>query len=296
MFSIKYLEKSSENPNGKIFAQITNEANWIYDNDEMPFLFEVFLNKKLIWSVDLNPNSWASWDCLDNDNLEAYIKGKDGTVISHFKLDIWVNQNSTEQFFEVWMNKNPNSYGIAIGTHDGTSGEWVNQVKNKKTNAVLVEASEKQFNLLKTNYSGFENTKLRNCLVTSDGRDVEFFEFGPGHANTVDPEHFKKHYFNDDYLKISKVKSISINDLIIEENLETKLDWLHLDTEAIDDEIIMGLDFNRVVKPKLIIFETINFSEERTGDKKRINTLFDWLSKNGYHTKYDYWNSFAFLK
>ena len=295
MFSIKYLEKSDENPNGKILARITEESSWIFEDSEFPFKFEIYVSNKLIWSTNLYPNTWASWNCLNNDKLEAMIKDKDGTVISHFKLDIWVNQNSTEQFFEIWSRKNPNSFGMAIGTHDGSSGEWINQVKNKKTNAILVEASQEQFESLKINYQNFENVKLRNCLVTSDGREVEFYEFGSGHANTIDQDHFQKHYQNGNSSKVSMVKSISINNLIVEENLEKRLDWLHLDTEAIDDEIIMGLDFSIIEKPKLIIFETINFSEERTGDSTRINKLFEWLESNGYKVKYDYWNSFAYL-
>jgi hypothetical protein len=96
--------------------------------------------------------------------------------------------------------------------------------------------------------------------------------------------------------KIILTKSLGINDLIIQENLQNNLDWIHLDTEAIDDEIIMGLNFSIIKKPKLIVFETINFSEERTGDSTRIDKLFNWLNSNGYKVKYDYWNSFAYLQ
>jgi hypothetical protein len=57
----------------------------------------------------------------------------------------------------------------------------------------------------------------------------------------------------------------------------------------------MSLDFTKINKPKLIVFETINFSEERTNSRERIDTLFKWLNDNGYKVKYDYWNSFAYL-
>ena len=67
MFSISYIEKSSELPNGQIHAKIFDEASWIYKKDEFPFSFEVWLKDKLIWNCDLKPNSWASWDCLEND-------------------------------------------------------------------------------------------------------------------------------------------------------------------------------------------------------------------------------------
>jgi hypothetical protein len=161
---------------------------------------------------------------------------------------------------------------------------------------VLVEASEKQFNELKSNYNQFNNVKFRKEVITSDGRETEFFEFGSGHANTVSKEHYEKHVFTQDLSKIILTKSLGINDLIIQENLQNNLDWIHLDTEAIDDEIIMGLNFSIIKKPKLIVFETINFSEERTGDSTRIDKLFNWLNSNGYKVKYDYWNSFAYLQ
>jgi hypothetical protein len=114
-----------------------------------------------------------------------------------------------------------------------------------------------------------------NHIVTGDGRDVEFYEFGSGFANTVDRSHFEKHN-QTDLTNIVKTKSISINDLIIENDLQTNLDWIHLDTESIDDEIITSLDFKKINKPKLIVFETINLSEERTGSDLRIKKLFEF--------------------
>ena len=296
MFSIRYIEKSNENPVGQIYAKIFDEASWIYKDEEFPFSFEVWLKDKLVWNCNLEQNTWASWNCLDNDGLKAFIKDKDKNIISYFKLDPWTNRNATEQFFDTWIMKNPNSKGIVIGTHDGTDGEWVKHVKNNKANAILVEASKQQFDKLVYNYEGLDNAKLINEAITSDGRETVFYEFGSGHANTFDKVHYENHISGGEKVSIRNVKSISINDLIIQENLQNNLDWIHLDTEAIDDEIIMGLDFSRIKKPKLIVFETINFSKERTGDSTRIDILFDWLKLNGYLVKYDYWNSFAFLQ
>jgi FkbM family methyltransferase len=296
MFSIRYIEKSNESPVGQIYAKIFDEASWIYKNEEFPFSFEVWLKDKLMWNCNLEPNTWATWNCLDNDGLKAFIKDKDKNIVSHFRLDPWTNRNATEQFFDTWIMKNPNSNGIVIGTHDGTDGEWVKHVKNNKANAILVEASKQQFDKLVYNYSGIDNVKLINEAITSDGRETVFYEFGSGHANTFDKVHYENHISGGEEVSMRNVKSVSINDLIIQENLQNNLDWIHLDTEAIDDEIIMGLDFSRIKKPKLIVFETINFSKERTGDSTRIDILFDWLKLNGYLVKYDYWNSFAFLQ
>jgi FkbM family methyltransferase len=295
MFGIRFIEKSNEAPCGKVLGLVFEEVSWLYGDDELPFKFEIFRDGECIWTTDLYANMWASWDTLDNDNFTAVIKNKQDEIISQFKYDVWVNRNATEQFFDTWINKNPNSNGIVIGTHDGTNGGWVKHIKNKLTRVVLVEASEKQFNELVQNYSDFDNVSFRNNVITGNGGNVKFYEFGEGNTNTLSESHYKNHIKDDEELTIVDMVSLGINDLIIEENLQHNLDWLHLDTESIDDEIIMSLDFNKINKPKLIVFETINFSEERLGNSERIDKLFDWLRSNGYKVKYDYWNSFAFL-
>jgi hypothetical protein len=295
MFGIEYIEKSEESPTGKVVARVFEEVSWLYNESEFPFIFEVLLDGKIIWSTNLFPNMWASWDTLDTNNFIAIIKNNKGDILSQFNHDIWVNRNATEQFFNTWISMNPNSKGIVIGTHDGTTGEWVKHVKNKSTYAVLVEASKKQFDELMQNYINFDNVSFRNNVITGNGGNVKFYEFGLGYTNTLSEDHYKKHIYDDDELTIVNMDSVSINDLILQENLQHNLDWLHLDTESIDDEIIMSLDFDKVNKPKLIVFETINFCKERTGSSERIDKLFDWLHLNGYKVKYDYWNSFAFL-
>ena len=296
MFGIRFIEKSDESPCGKVLGLVFEEASWLYGEDEFPFKFEIFRDKKCIWTTDLYPDMWASWDTLDNDNFIAVIKDNRDKIISQFKYDVWVNRNATEQFFDTWINKNPNSKGIVIGTHDGTNGGWIKHIKNKSTCAVLVEASKKQFDELTQNYLNFDNVSFRNNVITGNGGSVEFYEFGIGVANTLSESHYKSHIQDDEEVIIVNMESIGINDLITQENLQHNLDWLHLDTESIDDEIIMSLDFNKINKPKLIIFETINFSKERIGNNDRIDKLFGWLESNGYRVKNDYWNSFAFLK
>ena len=184
MFGIEYIEKSEESPTGKVVARIFEEVSWLYDESEYPFKFEVLSDGNVVWSIDLHPNMWASWDTLDTDNFIAVIKNNKNEIISQFNHNIWVNRNATEQFFDTWMNRNPNSKGIAIGTHDGTTGEWVKHVKNNTTYAVLVEASKKQFDELTQNYSNCFNVSFRNDVITGDGGTVKFYEFGLGYTNT----------------------------------------------------------------------------------------------------------------
>jgi hypothetical protein len=59
----------------------------------------------------------------------------------------------------------------------------------------------------------------------------------------------------------------------VEQNFE-KLDWLHLDVEGLDANLIMSL--REDLLPNLIIFEDNNIL---LGEK---NNLMDYLNKKGY--------------
>ena len=41
MFELKYIEKSTEAPNGKVLGKVYEETSWLYDENELPFIFEV---------------------------------------------------------------------------------------------------------------------------------------------------------------------------------------------------------------------------------------------------------------
>ena len=49
------------------------------------------------------------------------------------------------QYFEIWALNNRGSNGIAIGTHNGMTGEWVGPVNKGLLKSTLVEASDTQF-------------------------------------------------------------------------------------------------------------------------------------------------------
>ena len=74
-------------------------------------------------------------------------------------------------------------------------------------------------------------------------------------------------------------------ELITKLQLEN-IDYLQIDTEGFDAEIIQMIDFSRI-KPMLIKFEIKHIEE---GKKKAIENL---LMSNGYTLKNDYSDCFA---
>lgn len=291
MFSIQYTEKSNEYPLGLILGKVHLEASWLYPGQT--FIFEASVKGKIRYSVGLSPDCWGSWEPLDNEGTVVRIYGINGEVKAEFKLDRTVHRDASSQFFDEWVNLNPGAFGIAIGTHDGLEGEWVKSVRDNRINAILVEGSYETYLELAENYKRFANAKCLNIVISTKSEEIEFYEFGTGEANTIDTEHAKLHAKGDE-IKTTQVNAIGLTDLIVSH--ETEIRWLHLDTEGIDDKLIMSLDFTKISKPELIIFETVNISKERIGDSIRLEQLFEWLDMNGYNFVNDYWNSFAYLK
>lgn len=132
-------------------------------------------------------------------------------------------------------------------------------------------ASEKQFKELFENYKSKNNTTLLNCLITSDGNDVEFFEGGRGYTNTVVERVIRN--WETEQISSSIKQSISINDLILK-YYPNGMDWLHLDVEGLDGKLITSIDDHLL--PNLIIFEDYNLNSfEKT-------LVYDWLSLRDY--------------
>ena len=108
-----------------------------------------------------------------------------------------------------------------------------------------------------------------------NGGEVEFFEGGEGYTNSV-VEKVIRHWESEEVHSTIR-QSISITDLILNE-CDGQIDWLHLDVEGLDAQLIMGIDESKIKLPNFIIFEDYNLSQ----DKK--DEIYNWFHKKGYIT------------
>jgi len=229
------------------------------------------------WATNLNDNWFASFPNTEMFDVEI-CDSKDRIVYTK----VWdVMEHGNHFYKSLWMyNKKVLSQGklpkgLVIGTHDGEFGEWVPIVEKRECSVVLVEASDKQFQKLKHNYRNNSLVKPIQNLITPNGGEVEFFEGGAGYTNTV-VENVIRHWEKEE-IKSTKRPSISITDLILTE-CDGSIDWLHLDVEGLDAQLIMGINETKVSLPNFIIFEDYNLSQ----DKK--DEIYSWLHNKGYNT------------
>jgi len=161
------------------------------------------------------------------------------------------------------------SNGLVIGSHDGRNGHWIYPIKNNLSEALLIDGSEKQFGKLKKNYEWKPNVNFLNTIVTPYGGTVEWFQGGEGYTDTVVSDLIHNWLEESQITNVTK-ESISFVELTNNNNF----DWIHLDVEGIDGDLILSLE----KLPNVIVYESMNLDSEM---EKKLN---DWFLKNNYST------------
>lgn len=267
MISVKY-------ENGEIKVTV-DDLQSIYPKEELPLKLEICkaVSQKVIWSCELNSSSWASFP--NSEMNDVIIKNQTGTIIYRYNWDPMRNGSFHYKALLLYchklMRQGIRPRGIAIGTHDGEFGEWVPLALSHKSDIMLVDGSEKQFNDLVENYKGHEGLLFLNAIITPQVGEVEFFEGGKGYTNSV-VERVIRSWETED-IHSTKKPSISINDLI-KSVYNEKFDWLHLDVEGLDAKLIMSI--NKDYLPNLIVFEENNLFQIEKND------VYSWLKNKNY--------------
>jgi len=243
---------------------------------------------KVVFSREVTDNMWVTYTV--GEMKDVIIRDVNGVKIFERKWNLKDGGRLYKCLYGYCHRmtlQNNKLRGLAVGTHDGAFGEWVPAVREKMSKAFLIEASNKQFNELCKNYKDFSNVKLYEKLITTDGKDIEFFEGGgddEGYTNSVINEFFKKQNIKERYSRISP--STSLNEFIVKE-MNSKIDWLHLDVEGYDAKLILSIDETLYNLPKLIIWEYEHIEEE-----EKIS-LEKFLYDRGYIVDYDNNNAMA---
>lgn len=275
-----------EYPYGILKAEI-NYSNYIPDS-YFPLTFKSINNIDNQVKWETNSMYFGYWSLFYSpQNTTSIIESSDGRIIDTWKWDVTKHGDTIHRKFWNWCQENKGSRGIAVGTHDGTTGEWVEPLMLGIIEAVLVEASDIQYKNLCDNYKDVKGCTLIQSLITTNGGEFDFYEdlSGDGQVNSVSKEHILKHTQN---IKVTKKSSISLNDLIFQYGLKNDFKWLHLDVEGLDADLIMSLDESLVRLPDIIIYESLNLKDNK--DKKVI----EWLIDRGYSIIKTFLNTMAY--
>lgn len=258
-----------------------NDMTQISNNLPLTLKLKNIVTGEIHFKHQFWPNVWVHWtgaelitDILIYDSTGELIFEKRWDVTEYGDLvekDLWY-------YLKGRKNKGLKSNGLVIGTHDGRNGHWIYPIKYGLSTATLIDGSDNQYIELKRNYYNNPFVETKNLIVTTDGSDVEWYQGGEGYTDTVVKELIESWLVDKPITKSSR-KSVAINQLM----LEQEYDWLHLDVEGIDGDLILCLE----QRPNVIIYESMNLPQEM------IEKLTEWFSVNEYVTITDNGNTIA---
>jgi len=258
-----------------------NDMTQISNNLPLTLKLKNIITGEIHYQVDLNPSAWAVWSGAELIT-DILIYDSTGELIFEKKWDVSEYGDLVEK--DLWYylkgrkNKGLKSNGLVIGTHDGRNGHWIYPIKYGLSTATLVDGSDNQYVELMRNYYNNPFVETKNLIVTTDGSDVEWYQGGEGYTDTVVKELIESWLVDKPIIKTSR-NSVAINKLMSEQ----EYDWLHLDVEGIDGDLILCLE----QRPNVIIYESMNLPQEMN-DK-----LTEWFTTNKYVTITDNGNTIA---
>ena len=111
--------------------------------------------------------------------------------------------------------------------------------------AFIIEANPKNINKLRECYKNFKNIEILNLAINHNDTNLcEFFftkDDAPHyHVCSLDINHVKKYYPNS-VIESFKVKGLKINEFF-SKYVGEKIDYLSIDLEGIDYEVMMEID------------------------------------------------------
>lgn len=175
-----------------------------------------------------------------------------------------------EGFLFSYFRPNQDFKFVQIGAHDGVKYDFLfDFLKFVNPNGICVEPVSEYFQALQSNFHAFPNVILLNLAIHHSDKTIVIFkvkkeneinlpEWAPGCAS-LDIEHFTKLSIPIDYIEKLVVPSLTINELLISNNIDY-LDYFQVDTEGYDGKIILDIDFNLCLI-KCLKFEHVCLSD-----------------------------------
>jgi len=181
--------------------------------------------------------------------------------IKHF-LDVYFSNVDTQTFFF-----------IQIGAHDGKHNDHLYPYIIKyKLKGLALEPQKDVFKQLQETYKDYSNVQCVNMAIgKKNGRKPFFTVKGESSLGTFNKSLLEQY---KDFVQETVVDVITFDDLVNKFNFN-KIDFLQIDCEGYDFDIIKMIDFKKF-SPQIINYESVLLSEE---DRKNCE---QYLASLGY--------------
>jgi len=170
--------------------------------------------------------------------------------------------------------------------------EFFKRTSTAEDKLYVVEANPKNIDKLKSCYKNFKNVEIFNIAIThEDSKEYEFFftEDDAPHYQvcSVDKNHVKKHY-PDSSIESFKIQGLNIIEFI-EKHVGNKINYLSIDLEGIDYDVLMKIDLSRNTIENISIEHLhLNKIQKKNMIKFLNDSGFSYCGYGYDHNNFDY--------
>lgn len=200
-----------------------------------------------------------------------------------FKNKILSSQSILENNFKI----NSNFSFIQVGANDGISFDFLyGFVIKRKSVGVVIEPIKEYYSELKENYKDHSKIIKINKAIHPTAKQITLFKISPDSLNkypewvkgiaSFDIEHHKRLKIKTEDIIEENVEADNLMSVILDNYNRKALNYLQVDTEGFDYEVLKMLDFS-IIKPSIIKFESVNLKIEDQ------NNLVLLLKSKGYY-------------
>tara|TARA_R110000803_G_scaffold188348_1_gene250738 strand:- start:1857 stop:2555 length:699 start_codon:yes stop_codon:yes gene_type:complete len=144
----------------------------------------------------------------------------------------------------------------------------------------LFDASDRFLNISKGKFSGMDNIKLFNSAVSDSVGEIEFYELEDGDNDVEGMSSVNNRSVFKDYTSIKKVINSTTLDVFIEVNKVGDIDFIKIDTEGHELNVLKGM--SKALSDKKIKFIQIEYGDCLLETGKNLNDIIDFLLKYEY--------------
>lgn len=207
---------------------------------------------------------------VDNFKIKLNEKNKNDFSLEELLVFFFKNyEKSNSQLFQDLfvdkiLNKNDGVY-CEVGALDGvTQSNSYYLEKELGWKGILCEPNKKYLQQLKKNRPN--NIIILDPIYSENNKTVDFYEFDGGRSGIYDKNMGVANY---------KLNTITLNKVFEKNLVDNKIDYLSIDTEGTEFEIIKGINFE-IYKPEIITIE-------HNYNIKKRNKIYKFLREKNYN-------------
>lgn len=249
-----------------VYCEISHDIINIIDKKKLPLKFKVcglVDNNNIYYETELSGGMWAKYSGIRD--IRVLIFTKDNVLIKEKKYSYELENLKLYEFWEYYCKLNKNYKFLILGSGNGNWGEWCNPIIENNIKCHLVEGDEDEFKKLKNSYEKFENVRMYNIFLSSDGKDYNFYKLNNGFSS-INLSYLEKNNLKTN--NIQKVKTIDIKTFL---SILEDIDCIRFDVEGIDYDLIKSIDDDVFNNLKFVQYEHMNLEEKKI---KEIDELF----------------------